>query len=234
MPRTPRSNQLTLDQARRPDGRHGGWRPGAGRKRRSRNCSHLRRESLSKHHPCHVTLRAVDGLPLRRAAVLEAIRAAIEASHKEDFRVTHFNVLGNHLHLITEADHELALARGMQGLMVRLARAINRVLGRTGSVFRDRYHARALTSPREVRNALRYVLCNARHHAAERGQRLARTWIDPYSSAPWFDGWRDPIVDQPWLRPLLRRFAPTAPARTWLLTQGWRRHGLLAFDEVPG
>jgi len=79
------------------------------------------------------------------------------------------------------------------------------------------------------------VLLNARHHAAERGERLARHWIDPYSSAPWFDGWRDPIRSTaPWLRRLWKRRCPTAPAKTWLLTEGWRRHGLLAFDEVRG
>ena len=112
--------------------------------------------------------------------------------------------------------------------------AINKALGRSGHVFAERYHARALKTPREVRNALRYVLCNARHHAAERGQRLAKTWIDPFSSALWFDGWRDEIVDQPWLRKLRRISAPTACAHTWLLTTGWRKHGLLGFDEVPG
>jgi len=222
-----------LDQARKPDGKHGGWRPGAGRKR-GETRAHLPREKVAAAHPCHVTLRLVAGVSARSERVLEAIRAAIEAGHRTDFHVTHFNVLGNHLHLVTEQDSERALARGMQGLKVRLARGINKTLDRSGRVFAERYHSRALETPREVRNVLRYVLCNARHHAAERGQRLARTWIDPYSSAPWFDGWRDPIVEKPWLRPLLRRFAPTAPARTWLLTTGWRRHGLLAFDEVPG
>ncbi len=226
---------MTLDEARKPTpGKHGGWRPGAGRPRGRKTRVHDARPKVAKRHPCHVTLRAVEGVRLRNERVLEAIRAAIEAAHREDFRVTQFNVLGNHLHLITEQDSEKALAIGMKGLLVRLARAINKTLGRSGRVWAERYHARALKTPREVRNALRYVLCNARHHAAERGVSLARTWIDPYSSAPWFDGWRDPIREQPWLRPLLKRFAPTAPAKTWLLTEGWRRHGLLAFDEVPG
>jgi putative transposase len=226
--------QLTLDQARKPDGKHGGWRPGAGRKPSKTSRPHVARPKVATAHPCHVTLRVVAGIRLRNERMLEVIRGAIEAAHRDDFRVTHFNVLGNHLHLVTEQANERALARGMQGLKVRIAKRVNRVLGRSGEVFSERYHARALTSPREVRNALRYVLCNARHHAQDRGQRLARTWIDPYSSAPWFDGWRDAIVEQPWLRPLFRRLAPTAPAKTWLLTHGWRKHGLLAFDEVPG
>ena len=132
----------------------------------------------------------------------------------------------------------------MQGLQVRLARGINRLLERTGSLFATRYHARPLRTPREVRNALRYVLLNARHHAAERGRQLARDWIDPFSSAPWFDGFHaDPRAPRgsaclgsppDWLAFLRRQARPTATARTWLLAIGWRRHGLLLPTEVPG
>jgi hypothetical protein len=80
------------------------------------------------------------------------------------------------------------------------------------------------------------VLLNARHHAAERGERLARGWIDPFSSAIWFDGWRAAVrTDAPWLRGLAREACPTAPARTWLLTEGWRRGGgPIDVDDVPG
>lgn len=234
--RTSRPVQLTLDEARKPSGR-GGWRPGAGRPRGRTKCAHLARPKASRHHPHHVTLRLVDEVgSLRREPVLDIVREIIElAGRRDDFGVVHFNVLGNHLHLLAEAENELRLARGMQGLMVRLARRINKHLGRTGKLFRERYHARALKTPREVRNALRYVLLNGRHHAAERGQRLHRDWIDPYSSALWFDGWSQPIrTDAPWLRKLRRRACPTAAPRTWLLATGWRRHGLLGIDEVPG
>ena len=111
----------------------------------------------------------------------------------------------------------------------RLARAVNRVFHRAGPVLADRYHARVLKTPREVRNALRYVLLNARRHA----RRLAATvLLDPASSARWFDGWRrdgggrDAVIS-PDARPVAR-------ARTWLLAVGWRRHGLLDPAEVPG
>jgi putative transposase len=132
---------------------------------------------------------------LRRGKVCATVRAALTAGgHKATFRVVEFNVLRNHLHLLVEAEGPAALARGMQGLAVRLARRINRLLGRTGSLFAARYHARALRTPREVRNALRYVLLNARHHAAEHGRQLARDWIDPYSSAPWFEGFQPALA----------------------------------------
>ena len=229
-PRRPRRHvQLTLDQARRPTGR-GGWRPGAGRPRGATTHAHAPRPRFAARAPVHVTLRIVGGLPsLRRERVVRVVRAAIAAGgHRDDFRVIHFNVLGNHLHLIVEAAGPPALARGMQGLGVRLARR--------GSLLAHRYHARALRSPREVRNAIRYVLLNGRHHAAERGQVLARGWIDPFSSALWFDGWRDAIrTDAPWLRALARAPRPTASPRTWLLDTGWRRSGgPIAIDDIPG
>jgi hypothetical protein len=111
-------------------------------------------------------------------------------------------------------------ARGVQGLAIRVARAVNRVLARQGPVWGDRYHARALATPREVRNALVYVLANWRKHV--RGA----VGLDPRSSAGWFDGWRSPSArssDPP----------PVARARTWLARVGWRRHGLLGLREAP-
>ena len=126
-----------------------------------------------------------------------------------------------------------ALARGMQGLEVRLARRLNRFFGRRGTFFAERYHSRILKTPREVRNALRYVLLNYRQHEARRGEALTGDWIDPFSSAYWFDGWRDPIqLREPRQRDLLAVPCPTAPASVWLMTTGWRRWGPLAFDDV--
>ena len=233
---TKRTVQLTLDQARKPTG-HGGWRPGAGRPRGRKTVSHDAREAFAARYPLHVTWRIVEGVPsLRREAVLEIVRAKVAAyARGEAFRVVELNVLGNHLHLVVEANGKEALSRGMQGLAVRLVRAINQVLGRKGELFAGRFHARVLRTPREVRSVLRYVLLNARHHAAEHGQTLARDWVDPFSSGPWFDGWRGPIRSEArWLERLRMMERPTAVARTWLLSTGWRKHGLLAFDEVPG
>ncbi|MBK7196008.1 MAG: transposase [Myxococcales bacterium] len=229
--------QLSLEDARRPSGR-GGWRPGAGRKRRPGACSHRARVPFPASVPLHVTLKVIGGLPsFRREAVARVVRAAIAAGgHRGDFRVVHYNVLGDHLHFVVEAAGAMALARGMQGLTIRLARRLNVLLGRRGKLFAQRYHARPLRTPTEVRNAIRYVLLNGRHHARDRGQVLARGWVDPYSSALWFDGWNAAVrTDAPWLRPLAKAGCPTAAPHTWLLQVGWRRGGgLIGVDEVPG
>src|SRR5882724_3871192 len=61
------------------------------------------------------------------------------------------------------------LGRAMKGLEVRMARALNKVMHRTGPVFADRYHAHLLVSPREAANAIRYVLENWIVHAERNG-----------------------------------------------------------------
>ncbi|MEW6073566.1 MAG: peptide MFS transporter [Planctomycetota bacterium] len=99
------------------------------------------------------------------------------------FRLIHYSVLANHLHLIGEAQNRRALSRGMQGLAVRIAKGLNRHWGRRGKVFADRYHDHILRTPREVRSALAYVLRNAARHG------VGGAGADPYSSGRWFDGW---------------------------------------------
>jgi hypothetical protein len=111
----------------------------------------------------------------------------------------------------------------MQGLLVRIAHSLNEIWRRVGSVFADRFHARELRTPREVRAALVYVIQNARHH----GWQLRG--IDPCSSGPWFDGWRDGWKQK--LPILVDR--PVSAARTWLLDEGWRRRGLIGLEETP-
>jgi len=142
----------------------GGARTGAGRPPNGSTAgvSHLRRPSHSAHHPLHITLRVRRGVPSLRDRVLFAkVRQALaDGKERFGFSLVHFSVQRDHLHLIAEADHRRALARGVQGLSIRVARAVNGHLGLNGKLFADRYHARALKTPRTVRLALRYVLSN--------------------------------------------------------------------------
>ena len=202
--------------------RLGGKRCGAGRKPKGERAgvSHAARSQLKGRFPVLVTMRLVAGLPSLRANGEHAlVRQALHASTREDFRVVEYSVQSNHVHLLVEAVDEHALARGMLGLSTRLARRVNRLWRRTGKLFSDRYHARILRTPSEVRVALVYVLQNSRKHGAWIARRA-----DVYSSGPAFDGWREKGAESE--RPLER-------PRTWLLARGWRRLGLLGLLELP-
>ncbi len=174
-----------------------------------------------------MTLRARAGLPpLRDDGIFCEMRQAIAGASRSPavgaaFRVTEFSVQRDHVHLIVEASDRDVLSRGVRGLVIRLARAVNRALGVRGPVWGDRYHARELSTPLAVRNALVYVLMNARKH----GFRID-SGIDRFSSAPWFDGFSPSATPA-------EALSPVSAARTWLAARGWRRRGLVRSDERP-
>ncbi|HVI23303.1 MAG TPA: transposase [Myxococcales bacterium] len=169
---------------------------------------HLRRADFEARHPVHVTMRMRPGVgylrSYQRAKIVEdALRAARD---RFGVRIVHYSIQGNHLHLIVEAESLTALSRGMQGLAIRLARRLNALSGRSGGVFADRFHARPLKTPREARNAVRYVLTNYRHHALE---HLPAGWTDPLASGRFTA--LPPAED-----------APVVAPSVWLLRVGWR------------
>jgi REP element-mobilizing transposase RayT len=204
----------------------GGKRRGAGRKRGQERgrVPHRSRPEHKKAHPVHVTLRAVARLPsLRKQIVFDEIRRSIGRTARCWFRIVHFSVQSNHIHLLVEADDKVGLSRGIMGAAIRFARAVNYVARRRGRVWEDRYDAHGLRTPREVRHGLVYVLMNWKKHVP------GATGFDRRSSAWSFDGWRSNISAGP----------PGAgdevePPATWLLRTGWRRHGLIARSERPG
>src|ERR1700687_5828619 len=155
---------------------HGGRREGAGRPRGNR-VSHAARPQFDRVTPVHVTLRMREYVwNLRSGRSFRRIKACFEKSRGLfGARLIEFSVQGNHLHLIIEVDDSEALSRGMQGLCIRIAKALNRMMQRTGKVFADHYHSHLLRSPTELVNAIRYVLDNAAHHFGLRD-------VDPYSS----------------------------------------------------
>jgi len=202
----------------------GGHRPGAGRKPSPVRPGppHAPRPQHHPRHPVHVTLRARKGVPsLRSSSAFPTLCHALAASSCASFRVIHFSVQSDHLHLVVEASGRPALSRGMWGLTVRCARAINRCSARRGPVWSGRYHAHALRTPSEVRRALVYVLLNFRKHLR------APPGVDPRGSGPWFDGWLRPVPSP--VGP-----CPVMPSRTWLASVGWRRAGgPIDFREAP-
>ena len=154
-------------------------------------------------------------------------RAFSLGKERERFRLVQYAVQPNHLHLIVEASDKRALSSGARGLAIRIARRLNAMLGRIGKVFADRYHAVELSSARQVRNALAYVLLQERRHAAQR-QAAMTSQRDACSSAPLFDGFTSgkPRAG-PWSETV-------AEAETWVLRVGWRRYGAIDLREVPG
>jgi REP element-mobilizing transposase RayT len=202
--------------------RRGGARRGAGRKPKGESAltTHARRPALSARDPVLITTRLAAGLPnLRRERTLAVLRDVFaQGADQFGFRLVEYSIQTNHIHFLADGEDARAVARGMQGLLVRVAKALNRAWGRRGKVLADRCHARKLTSPREVRNALVHVLQNARKHGA------CLTGVDACSSGVWFDGWRDRAPRGP---------SPIARARSWLLTRGWRRAGLISTAEAP-
>jgi REP element-mobilizing transposase RayT len=233
-----RQGDLFLDRGR------GGKRTGAGRPRgpgRKRNWVRVR-AALSRHTPVHVTLRVVKAVGrLRRRRAYQAIRRALTTSlRREDFRVVHVSIQHEHIHLICEADSKEALGRGMKGLEISAAKQLNAAISldrgepapRKGSVFPERYHVEPLTSRRQVRNAIAYVLNNWRRHHEDLGSLAKeRALVDPYSSAVTFDGWNR---DAPFALPGGYEPLGTMYPQTWLLDIGWRKYGRIDPREVPG
>jgi hypothetical protein len=205
---------------------------------------HKVRPVLKARFPVHVILRASSDLgSLRTPAVFEAIREATLVVFKleDSFHITHFSIQRTHIHMIVEASDRLALAKGMQVFGISAAKQINAAISprggarRRGTVFADRYHAVILTTPTQVRNTLRYVLNNWRHHGEHR-KPLNKPWkIDPYSSAVAFDGWKERAEIGTRFRVPMGYQGPLVwLPKTWLLREGWRKRGLISIHETPG
>jgi REP element-mobilizing transposase RayT len=226
--------------------KRGGKRRGAGRPPNGLRAGspHKERPDLPARYPVHVVLRVVSAVGnLRRRRVYHAIReATLTTARREGFRIVHLSIQRTHVHLLVEADHKGALASGMQGFQISAAKHLNAAISkgrpgprRRGAVFPDRYHAEIITSPRQARHALSYVINNWRKHKEDRSE-VTRSWaIDWFSSAAMFPDWAEygdagclwrgpPTYD-----PLLV-YRP----KTWLLREGWKKHGAtISCREVP-
>ncbi len=141
--------------------------------------AHAARPSVSRHRPHHITARVTRGTwNLRSQRCFGAIRAVlVEAAKCEGFRVVHFSVQHNHLHLIVEAENRRAMINALRRLFSRIARELNKVMRTGGRRFDDRYHQHILRTPSEVRNALYYVLGNRAEHLARWGHVVDRTAV---------------------------------------------------------
>ncbi len=191
---------------------------------------HDTRPKVNPRYPVQVTIRATPGLPsLRSPRLFGALRRAIARASVDRFRVIHFSIQQDHGHFIVEGDEARRARGGMHGLAIRFALAVNRALGRKGQVVGDRYHARPLTTPRQMRTSMVYVLLNFRKHLR------APACIDPRSSGAHFSGWqRAPAITDASTGAIIGAPSATASPVTWMARVGWRRAGgPLRVDEHP-
>jgi putative transposase len=185
----------------------GGRREGAGRPRRATSgVPHLTRPEHKQRFPLHVTWRIRREVGnLRTDKRFRRIQRAFRyGGDRFGLRLVEFSVQSNHVHLIVEAKDKRALSRGLQGLAIRVAKGVNRASNRRGRVLADRYHARALRTPTEVRHAIHYVLRNLQHHTHE-----DPLYVDPFSSMA-----GEAVLH---LEPDGTHHSITARPRTWLL-----------------
>ncbi|HEY0478348.1 MAG TPA: transposase [Kofleriaceae bacterium] len=223
--------------------RRGGKRRGAGRKPKGTRAGerHEARPEFKPYHGLHVVMRVGPAVgSLRRRKMYKALRdATITAALRERFRIVHISLQRTHVHMLVEADHKAALARGMQGFLISAARNINTALGdgqrrRRGKVFADRYHVEVITTPTRARHAIGYVLSNWRKHGEDR-QGAASTWlVDPFSSGILFPDWQE-LKDKALMWPIRETYDPLVVRRprTWLLAEGWKLAGAISARSVP-
>jgi REP element-mobilizing transposase RayT len=235
MKKAKRQLELGLVRGRGGPGRGQGRKKGKGGR-----VPHRRRPYLDGNSPMHVTMRILPGLPsLRGRKLWAAVRGAFVhgCDRARGFRIVHFSVQGQHLHLICEAKDRLAMTAGMKGFKNRVTRALNKRLGgRKGTVFTDRFDERILLTPTQCRHALAYVFNNQRHHAYDEHATYPPGCVDPCSSAIYFDGWTRPPTAWRGVPPTdTDDQHPVAKPQTWLLRGGWRRGGgPISPDHIPG
>jgi hypothetical protein len=196
--------------------------------------AHRTRPEHDGRHPMHLTMRRVRLAPsFREERIYRAILAELAEAKRRGTRVLQYSAQHDHLHIMFEGGSRLELGKKLRTLVSRIALAVNRVAGRRGQLFGDRYHRHDLTSPREVRTALRYILFNTRKHAQSYDP------LDAMSSTPWFAHWSpESTPDADRLAAARARWwpqgSPLSAPKTWLAEKGWlRAGGPLAYDEMP-
>ena len=241
------------NRGRRKGERYRGRKPGRKPKSGRAGSPHTERPEIKWWQPVHIVLRVhedVQGLrkrhmyqALRDATITVALRELNFEDKENAFRIVHISIQNTHIHLLVEAGNKELLSRGMQSFQISAAKHINRAYSehaglsrrRRGTVFPDRYFEEVIETPRQARHALAYVLNNWRKHREDNRHRVARTWnVDPYSTGLLFSGWKEREEAQlMWRWPETYEPLAVYVPQTWLLREGWRKHGRIAYREVP-
>jgi REP-associated tyrosine transposase len=207
---------------------HGGARPGAGRKPIPRTerayVPHIARPVVTKNRPVFARFDCVDGVAsLRLKAHRRILEDIFADENRLGFRLVHYSIQSDHLLLLCEANDNPSMWRGLQRIGSRIARVLNKRLERSGRLFRERYFSNVVDNPEQAHDLLRHVLLRRHELAFEAGNKPV-TDFDPNTSSAFFDGWK-----RPWAKGTRTPEAgdPVLPPRSWLLREGWKKHGLL-------
>ena len=206
---------------------HGGARAGAGRPKTSKYVAHTKREVVKGRYPLHITVRFCQGLPnMRTKKMFQIFRRAVVAAKAHGLQVVEFALLGNHYHLMLEADDNSQLNGAMKSLNISLARRMNHLLGRKGAVVSDRFDLKILKTPTQVRNALIYMFANAAKHFKTKQVFCWFSSLAVFRRLDLIAKWRK---DLDWRIP---KYADSfqeeyiemlAEPRSWLARVGWER-----------
>jgi hypothetical protein len=95
---------------------------------------------------------------VRRDVSKAVTEALIAGQERLDCRVVVYRLQKDRLDLMCEADSAELLSRCLQGLGIRVAKAINRLEGGRGKVFAERFRQDVLSKPREVTQRAKELL----------------------------------------------------------------------------
>lgn len=150
-------------------GQHGGRRPSSGRNRlHSKGVSHRTREQITSRTPVHINFKVSTYIQSRPA--LEILTIAISKAHEHGLNIIYYALQSNHIHLIAEAQNNEALTRGMRALTISFAKRIQKLKSTHETIQLERYHLHVLKCPKEVENAITYVLENETHHTGHQSK----------------------------------------------------------------
>jgi REP element-mobilizing transposase RayT len=212
---------------------HGGRRAGAGRKPKGDRAgvSHGTRGALAARFPVHVTVKLREHLPpLRRRDAYAALRAAFAAGcDRNGFRLIHYAVLEDHLHFVVEATGRSTLSRGVQGLLIR----VSRTLTGCGNASDESSPIATTTTScgPPARCGMRCATCSGTARSTR--PKVAPSPFPRRSTPTPRRRGSTASARRSWCDSLEAVVRPVTDAHTWLLTIGWRRHGLLSVTEVP-
>ena len=160
----------------------------------------------------HLTHHLVDELPsMRRAEVLEKFRALLAGAKQRGVRTVAYVLMGNHLHWMIVPESREALRNATCYVFRGFAKWFNSLLGRTGSVFNDRYHSTVGRSVRQAFQMLAYLIKNPR----------AAGYAPGPGDVDRFLGVNEPLVgSHPFLRSVFGPLGPPLRELLWRMVRG--------------